>query len=151
MRPIHFQEETRAFSLVETVIALGIFVFCIVGIVALMPVGLNAVRSVSNENNAIHIASSIEGIWEVAPANSTLSHAQFPVTNFYIGATNNSPPFYFNEFGEQTNQGSASLKMTYNATVSSTFPTAYDVKMVFSWPPVGNATTTREFSYTISK
>jgi uncharacterized protein (TIGR02598 family) len=149
--PIHFQEDTRAFSLVETVIALGIFVFCIVGIVALMPVGLNSVRSVSNENNAIHIASSIEGIWEVAPANSTLSHAQFPVTNFYIGATNNSPPFYFNEFGEQTNQTGASLKMTYNATVNTTFPTAYDVKMVFSWPPVGNATSTREFRYTISK
>ena len=149
--PNHFQEGTRAFSLVETVIALGIFVFCIVGIVGLIPVGLNAVRSVSNENNAIHIASSIEGIWEVAPGNSTLTNGQFPVTNFYIGATNNSLPFYFNEFGEQTDQGSASLKMTYNATVNSTFSTAYDVKMVFSWPPVGNATTTREFSYTISK
>lgn len=148
--PIRFQQDTRAFSLVETVIALGIFVFCIVGIVALMPVGLNAVRSVSNENNAIHIASSIEGIWEVAPANSTLSHAQFPVTNFYIGATNTSD-FYFNEFGEQTNQTGASLKMTYNATVNTTFSTAYDVKMVFSWPPVGNATSTREFRYTISK
>jgi uncharacterized protein (TIGR02598 family) len=138
------------FSLVETVIALGIFVFCIIGIVGLMPVGLNAVRSVSNENNAIHIASSIEGIWEVAPANSTLSHAQFPVTIFYIGATNTSD-FYFNEFGEQTNQTGASLKMTYNATVNTTFSTAYDVKMVFSWPPVGNATSTREFAYTISK
>jgi len=111
---------------------------------------LNAVRSVSNENNAIHIASSIEGIWEVAPANSTLSHAQFPVTNFYIGATSTTN-FYFNEFGEETNQGSASLKMTYNATVSSIFPAAYDVKMVFSWPPNGTAPTTREFSYTISK
>ncbi len=149
--PIHFQGDTRAFSLVETVIALGIFAFCIVAIVGLMPVGLNAVRSVSNENNAIHIASSIEGIWEVAPANSTLSYAQFPVTNFYIGATNNSPPFYFNEFGEETTQAGASLKMTYNATVNSTFPAAYDVKMVFSWPPVGNATSIREFTYTISK
>jgi uncharacterized protein (TIGR02598 family) len=141
----------RGFSLVETVIALGIFVFCIVGIVGLMPVGLNAVRGVSNENNAIHIASSIQGIWEVASANSTLSHAQFPVTNFYIGATNNAPPFYFNEFGEQTNQSGASLRMTYNATVNSAFPSAYDVRMVFAWPPVGNATSTREFTYTISK
>ena len=149
MPPLH-KRMRPGFCLVETVIALGIFVFCIVGIVGLIPVGLNAVRSVSNENNAIHIASSIEGIWEVAPANSTLSHAQFPVTNFYIGAMSTTN-FYFNEFGEETNQGSASLKMTYNATVSSTFPTAYDVKMVFSWPPVGNAATTREFSYTISK
>lgn len=149
MPPLH-KRMRLGFSLVETVIALGIFVFCIIGIVGLMPVGLNAVRSISNENNAIHIASSIEGIWEVAPANSTLSHAQFPVTNFYIGATNTSE-FYFNEFGEQTNQTGASLKMTYNATVNTTLSTAYDVKMVFSWPPVGNATSTREFRYTISK
>jgi uncharacterized protein (TIGR02598 family) len=150
MMPNHAREYSRAFSLVETVIALGIFVFCIVGIVGLMPVGLNSVRSVSNENNAIHIASSIEGIWEVAPANSTLSHARFPVTNFYIGATNASE-FYFNEFGEETIKPNASMKMTYNATVSSTFPSAFDVKMVFSWPPVGSAASTREFRYTISK
>ena len=51
------------FSLIEVVIALGIFSFCIVAIVGLLPVGMNSVRSVSNENNAIHIASSIEGIW----------------------------------------------------------------------------------------
>lgn len=148
--PPLYKRMRPGFSLVETVIALGIFVFCIVGIVGLIPVGLNAVRSVSNENNAIHIASSIEGIWEVAPGNSTLTNGQFPVTNFYIGAMSTTN-FYFNEFGEQTNIGSASLNMTYNATVNSTFPTAFDVKMVFSWPPRGNATTTREFSYTISK
>lgn len=148
MPPLH-KRMRLGFSLVETVIALGIFVFCIIGIVGLMPVGLNAVRSISNENNAIHIASSIEGIWEVAPANSTLSSANFPVTNLFIGT--NTSDFYFNEFGEQTNQTGASLKMTYNATVNTTFSTAYDVKMVFSWPPVGNATSTREFAYTISK
>jgi uncharacterized protein (TIGR02598 family) len=149
MMPALHKRIRLGFSLVETVIALGIFVFCIIGIVGLMPVGLNAVRSISNENNAIHIASSIEGIWEVAPANSTLSSANFPVTNLFIGATNAN--YFFNEFGEQTNQTGASLKMTYNATVNTTFSTAYDVKMVFSWPPVGNATSTREFRYTISK
>jgi uncharacterized protein (TIGR02598 family) len=150
MMPALHSGTRRGFSLVETVIALGIFVFCIVGIVGLMPVGLNAVRGVSNENNAIHIASSIQGIWEVASANSTLTNSRFPVTNFYIGSTNTSD-FYFNEFGEQTNQAGSSLRMTYNATVNSAFPSAYDVRMVFAWPPVGNATSTREFTYTISK
>ena len=51
------------FSLIEVVIALGIFAFCIVAIIGMLPVGMNSVRSVSNENNAIHIATSIEGIW----------------------------------------------------------------------------------------
>ena len=150
MMPARHRVTRRGFSLVETVFALGIFVFCIVGIVGLMPVGLNAVRGVSNENNAIHIASSIQGIWEVAPANSILTNSRFPVTNFYIGAPTNAD-FYFNEFGEETTQAGASLRMSYNATVNTTFPSAYDVRMVFAWPPVGNATSTREFTYTISK
>lgn len=139
-----------AFSLVETVIALGIFAFCIVAIVGLMPAGLNAVRSVSNENNAIHIASSIEGIWQVAPANSTVTYDKFPVNNFFIGNMTTTD-FYFDEFGMQTNSSGASLRMTYNATVNTSFPNAYDVNMRFSWPPTGTATSSREFTYTISK
>jgi uncharacterized protein (TIGR02598 family) len=150
MMPALHSGTRRGFSLVETVIALGIFVFCIVGIVGLMPVGLNAVRGVSNENNAIHIASSIQGIWEVASANSTLTNSRFPVTNFYIGA--NSSTNFFNEFGAQTSDtNAASLKMVYTATNNANFPSAFDVKMIFSWPPLGNATSSREFVYTISK
>ena len=144
------------FSLIEVVIALGIFSFCIVAIVGLLPVGMNSVRSVSNENNAIHIASSIEGIWEVAPAGYNLTNSNFPITNLYIGVTNNAPPFYFNEFGEQTNSTGASLNMTYTATNNTNFTpgTAYDVKMIFKWPanaPSTSYQSVREFSYTIVK
>ena len=147
------------FSLIEVVIALGIFAFCIVAIVGLLPVGMNSVRSVSNENNAIHIASSIEGIWQVAPTNTSITNSNFPITNLYIGATNNALPFYFNEFGEQTDSAGASVNMTYTATTNTNFlpSTAYDVKMIFKWPPHATNTATitnatiREFSYTISK
>jgi uncharacterized protein (TIGR02598 family) len=146
------------FSLIEVVIALGIFAFCIVAIVGLLPVGMNSVRSVSNENNAIHIASSIEGIWQVAPTNKSFTNSGFPITNLYVGATNSSV-FYFNEFGEQTNSAGASVNMTYTATTNTNFlpSTAYDVKMIFKWPPHATNTATitnatvREFSYTISK
>jgi uncharacterized protein (TIGR02598 family) len=142
------------FSLIEVVIALGIFAFCIVAIVGLLPVGMNSVRSVSNENNAIHIASSIEGIWQVAPTNTSITNSNFPITNLYIGITNNAPPFYFNEFGEQTDSAGSSVNMTYTANASTTTSSAYDVKMVFKWPPHApntNYQTIREFSYTISK
>jgi len=141
------------FSLIEVVIALGIFSFCIVAIVGLLPVGMNSVRSVSNENNAIHIASSIEGIWQVAPTNTSITYSNFPITNLYIGITNNAPPFYFNEFGEQTDSAGSSVNMTYTANASTTTSSAYDVKMVFKWPPHATSAnaTIREFSYTISK
>ena len=141
------------FSLIEVVIALGIFSFCIVAIVGLLPVGMNSVRSVSNENNAIHIASSIEGIWQVVPTNTSITYSNFPITNLYIGITNNAPPFYFNEFGEQTDSAGSSVNMTYTANASTTTSSAYDVKMVFKWPPHATSAnaTIREFSYTISK
>ena len=141
------------FSLIEVVIALGIFAFCIVAIVGLLPVGMNSVRSVSNENNAIHIASSIEGIWQVAPTNKSIANSAFPITNLYIGVTNNAPPFYFNEFGEQTDSAGASVNMTYTANLSTSLLSSYDVKMIFKWPPHATSAnaTVREFSYTISK
>ena len=140
------------FSLIEVVIALGIFAFCIVAIVGLLPVGMNSVRSVSNENNAIHIASSIEGIWQVAPTNKSIANSAFPITNLYVGATNSSV-FYFNEFGEQTDSAGASVNMTYTANLSTSLLSSYDVKMIFKWPPHATSAnaTVREFSYTISK
>ena len=140
------------FSLIEVVIALGIFAFCIVAIVGLLPVGMNSVRSVSNENNAIHIASSIEGIWLVAPTNKSIANSAFPITNLYVGATNSSV-FYFNEFGEQTDSAGASVNMTYTANLSTSLLSSYDVKMIFKWPPHATSAnaTVREFSYTISK
>ena len=60
----------NAFSLIEVVIALGIFAFCIVGIVGLLPIAANSVKSVSQETNANNIAESIAGFWQVAPIGS---------------------------------------------------------------------------------
>ncbi|PAZ00661.1 MAG: hypothetical protein CAK90_04285 [Spartobacteria bacterium AMD-G4] len=151
----HHNTPNAGFSLIEVVIALGIFAFCIVAIVGLLPVGMNSVRSVSNENNAIHIASSIEGIWQVAPLGSTITMPNI-ITNLPVSTSQNST-YYFNEFGEPlTNSTGASLKMSYttvNYTAAGT-GNATTVNMAFSWPPgAGNPNnqTKREFSYTISK
>jgi uncharacterized protein (TIGR02598 family) len=145
------------FSLIEVGIALGICAFCIVAIVGLLPVGMNSVRSVSNENNAIHIASSIEGIWQVAPTNSKITITNL-ITNLLV--TNVAPSsvystnYYFNEFGEQVDSVGASVNMTYTVTNNAApYTNAYTVNMTFAWPPSAtkNYQTTREFSYTISK
>jgi uncharacterized protein (TIGR02598 family) len=144
------------FSLIEVVIALGIFSFCIVAIVGLLPVGMNSVRSVSNENNAIHIASSIEGIWQVAPINSKITITNL-ITNLLVtnaSSGNYSADYFFNEFGEETASAGASLKMNYNVrTNSPPLTNAYTLNMTFSWPPGASTSyqTVREFSYTISK
>lgn len=145
------------FSLIEVVIAIGIFAFCIVAIIGMLPVGMNSVRSVSNENNAIHIATSIEGIWEVAPTNSTITITNF-ITNLLVtnaSTGNYSTNYFFNEFGEQVDTVGASVKMNYTVrTNPAPMTNAYSVNMTFSWPPNApntNYQTVREFSYTISK
>ena len=145
------------FSLIEVVIALGIFAFCIVAIVGLLPVGMNSVRSVSHENNAIHIASSIEGIWHVAPQGSTITMSNI-ITNLAISAPVANTNYYFDEFGEPlADSTGATLKMNYstaNYTAAGLGGNATTVNMTFSWPanaPSTSYQTVREFSYTISK
>ena len=138
------------FSLIEVVIALGIFAFCIVAIVGLLPVGINSVRSVSNENNAIHIASSIEGIWQVAPLGSSPITIPNIITNLAISSSANST-YFFDEFGDPlANSTGAALKMNYKTAGSGNSTT---VNMTFSWPPSATESyqSKREFSYTISK
>ena len=139
------------FSLIEVVIALGIFAFCIVAIVGLLPVGMNSVRSVSNENNAIHIASSIEGIWQVAPLGSSPITIPNIITNLAISSSANST-YFFDEFGDPlANSTGAALKMNYKTAALGGNSTT--VNMTFSWPPSATESyqSKREFSYTISK
>jgi uncharacterized protein (TIGR02598 family) len=146
----------NAFSLIEVVIALGIFAFCIVGIVGLLPIASNAVKSVSQESNANNIAESISGIWQVAPqTNISIINSSFPVTNLYIGSSTLSTN-YFNEFGQQTDSNSATLRMEYEASqLAAPNTNSYTVNMTFCWPanaPANSPTLNkRTFNYIFTK
>jgi len=145
--------KNSAFSLIEVVIALGIFAFCIVGIVGLLPIAANSAKSVSQESNANNIAESIAGIWQVASLNSTISNSNFPVTNLDIRPSSITN-YYFNEFGQATNSNSAALRMEYEAKTNDTFKNAYDVNLSFYWPANStntNTTTKRTFNYIFTK
>jgi uncharacterized protein (TIGR02598 family) len=148
-------DKNLAFSLIEVVIALGLFTFCIVGIVGLLPIAANSVKSVSQESNANNIAESLAGIWQVAPStNISITYSNFPLTNFYIGSSNLSTN-YFNEFGQQTNSNSAALRIEYEARTNSSFSNAFDVNMTFYWPanaPTSSPTINkRTFNYIFAK
>ena len=145
----------NAFSLIEVVIALGLFTFCIVGIVGLLPIAANSVKSVSQESNANNIAESIAGLWQVAPAtNISIINSNFPTTNLFIGSSNLSTN-YFNEFGQETNSNNASLRMEYEASqLAAPNTNSYSVNMTFCWPAHStntNSTTKRTFNYIFTK
>lgn len=132
-----------AFSLIEVVIALGIFSFAMVGIFALIPVSMNSIRSVSNEIRANEIAETIFGIWEIAPSEMRANTSDaIPisgitttnvggVSGFCIGNTNQTN--YFSEDGYLVDDpNNSSIAMQYRIT--NTIPNIDRVILTFIWP-----------------
>ena len=144
----------NAFSLIEVVIALGIFAFCIVGIVGLLPIAANSVKSVTQESNANNIAESISGFWQVAPLLAT-SSANFTMGNFSIG--NGTQTINYTISGTEASSASdAALRLNYAAnSLGAANPNTFTVNLTFTWPPNASAhsttATTRTFNYIFTK
>jgi len=146
--------KSKAFSLIEVVIALGIFAFCIVGIIGLLPIAANSVKSVSQESNANNIAESIAGFWQVAPSGSQTG-GNFTMGNFTAGNAT-TQTIYYDNFGSEVSAATdASLRLVYDAQTLSGYPDSFTVNLTFTWPPnaSANSTTanTRTFNYIFTK
>lgn len=145
----------NAFSLIEVVIALGIFAFCIVGIVGLLPIATNSVKSVSQESNANNIAESIAGFWQVAPLGSSTTGGNFTMGNFTVGTTGNQTFYYDNNGATVPTVGDSSLKLVYDVQPLSGYTSSFTVNLTFTWPPNASANstiaTTRTFNYIFTK
>jgi uncharacterized protein (TIGR02598 family) len=145
----------NAFSLIEVVIALGLFTFCIVGIVGLLPIAANSVKSISQESNANNIAESISGFWQVAPSTASTSGGNFTMGNFTVGTTGNQTFYYNNDGSIVPNVTDASLRLVYDVNALNGFPNTFTVNLTFTWPPnaSSNSTTatTRNFNYIFTK
>jgi hypothetical protein len=148
----------NAFSLIEVVISLGIFTFCIIGVVGLLPIASNAVKSVSLESSANNVAESISGIWQVAPVSaipvSIPLGGNRTMGNFTIGpAGPDNQPYYYDNDGRITNSVDASFRLDYAAAPLSV--NTFTVNLTFTWPPnaSGNSTTAnkRTFNYIFAK
>jgi len=123
-----------AFSLVETVVALGLFAFCILGVLALIPVGMGAARSVAEESSASALADAFFGAWLVAPTNASA----FPMPPMFTNppVTVNGPgsgTMYFRDDGEQVDEAAqGSLQLDYAVTPQTG---GFGIDLVFQWPP----------------
>jgi len=145
------RSETRAgFSLVEVVMALGLFAFCIVAITGLLSVALGSTRSVVNEGVAVNTASSIFGAWGAQTSGTAPLAIPGLFDNLPALSTGAVSTFYFNESGAQVEEADvAALQMDYTTTVIQPGPpVVVSLDLVFSWPVRGapNAVQTRRFS-----
>jgi len=142
-----------AFSLVETVIALGIFAFCIVVILALFPIGLRAARSVADETVAVNMAASVFGGWHMQANKTAQLTIEGMVTNLpALDQATREAPFYLGAEGLQApGPETASVLMLYSVEPIGT--TASRVTLSFRWPanaPANAALQTRQFIRTFA-
>ena len=61
----------QAFTLVEVTLALGLFAFCAVGLIGMLPVGLNTVRAAREQAGAANCLEQIAGSLRGAYVNSS--------------------------------------------------------------------------------
>ncbi len=129
----------RAFSLVEVVLALGLFSFCIVAITGLLSVGLGSSRSVVNESSAVNIASSVFGAWDVQRAGTVSLTIPGFFTNLPALSVSGSNDFYFDASGVQVESvEGAALQMSYVSDARGQAPAINTVlTLQFAWPVNG--------------
>lgn len=143
----------KGFSLTETVVALGLFTFCVLAVIALIPVGMNAARSVSEESSAVNLSEAFFGAWRVAPSGATT----FPIPGMFasppITIAPGSGTMFFRGDGEQVSSAAgASMRMDFNVS-SNANARSLNIDLTFQWPvtTATNAVQTRHFSQVIPR
>lgn len=105
------KQHTSAFSLVEVTLALGIAAFCLLTVVALVPIAVLANRNATSQTAATNIMAAV--IADMRAAETTGSPSQ--QYNITLG---NSKTLYFDGAGQAT----TSLGSNSRYRVSITFP-----------------------------
>jgi hypothetical protein len=121
----------KAFSIIEVIVAIGIFASVIVSIFGLLSIALYSVRSVENETIANNFCETIFGIWDVFPR----EHRDQPIPIPYMGnfTLSQNRTFFLNENGAITDDSSkAAIKVEYIVDKSNNFNM---IDTTFIWPP----------------
>lgn len=122
----------RAFSLIEVVIAIGIFAFAVLLIFSLLPVGLTINRESKDESFAINAVAALINDRLSTPASSNSRIYQLPSLASPTTSTNT---IYLNDEYVSTGQSSAVCKVSTTVVfpeTNSLMP--YLLRYQVSWP-----------------
>ena len=120
----------KAFSLIEVIVALGVFSFAIVGIFVLLPVALSSTSSVKCELMSNNVWVTIIDMWDICPKEAR----NFPIDIPSIGTftLSESKTFFLNEIGNITNESNkAVVKVDYRV---DRIDNMNYIKATFFWP-----------------
>jgi len=138
------------FSLTETVIALGLFGFCILPILALLPVGIASARSVTEESAAAALAEAYFGALQVAPdgANKFEIPGIFdnPPVDIPTGASGQGTMYFRGDGTQVAGAEEATLRMDYALTRDPVQDTI-TANLSFRWPPSASTNRSTQVRY----
>lgn len=130
--------QSKAFSLVEVTVAVGITAFCLLAIFGLLPVGLNANRTAYEQTVALQTAGALIADAAAMPAASNLS----PIYSNNIPLSGNPMqfPLYLTESGLQTNAASARYLaiLTVTPPLTTNLPVPTRLHVLMTWPASAN-------------
>lgn len=124
-----FRFPLSAFSLVEVVIAVGIFSFVIVAVMGTMSVALSSTRDSEMKLSAAHTSAVIIGSLKANPNNRT-DETIFP--NTLTGSGSN---IYVDRQGRVTNQSGAAFRLAWKLTKDTTLTNLVFCNIELTWPP----------------
>ena len=133
---IHFK--SRAFSLVEVVLALGICVFSLITMLGLLSMGLNLNHDSRQVMRAADLATLLASERRDSPTN-TLANIVLPTLAQTYPA--NPVTAFVNFAGQSTTQSHAAFQLSYQVGTNSIVPGIGFIYMRFTWPPGANPNT----------
>jgi uncharacterized protein (TIGR02598 family) len=123
-------DRTRAFSLVEIAVALGVAGFCLVAVVGLLPIGVKTNQNAISQSASASIIAAVFGDMRATPKASATS-IQFGIT---FGTTKT---LYFDGDGAFSNSVTASsryrLSLTFPPNPSGSFGATF-AHLKVTWP-----------------
>lgn len=141
LRPV-LHPRASAFSLVEVVIALGLVSFCFVGVIGLLPVGLNQQSKAVQSTRATQLAMAVAAdLRSFATSQSGASHSgryQLPVSS---GGGLTNTIFASETLALLPSAEGASYRVTCEQPdTAADALQARQIHVVVTWPAISNAT-----------
>jgi len=137
-------ENTRAFSLVEVVLALGLVSFCLIAVLGLMPVGLKVVKNANEQAAAATVLSSItRSIRSATTSDNSVFNWTYNGTNFTYTVGSSTPNVVTIDnlnFEGRTDSVSPRLKVRVEFAPPSSLTSCGQGTISVAWPTQADPT-----------
>ncbi len=140
-----------AFTLVEVALAMGVASFCLVAVMALVPLGVDTSQLASDQATAssilTHVLADLRATPTTSPPGQSATSLQYAITIPAVGATTTPVVRYFGnsaqQFSSTQTQGASRYRLTVNfpnVTPDPNLPagavarTATPISLLVTWP-----------------